>query len=101
MNTVAPVIHPSRSYVVVDAGALQLASNVLERASKDEVLDEVKNATISAPVVQLTYSELESLQIVITLFGMFSSKVEIRDNLISLADKLHGDPPIIVTKEKT
>lgn len=99
-NTVA-TIHPSRSYVVVDAGAMQLANNVLDRANKDEVLVEVKKATTSARVVQLTHGELESLQIVITIFGMFSSKVEVRDNLISLADKLYGEPPIIVTKEKT
>lgn len=97
MNTA--LIVPSRHYVVVDAGAMQLASNVLERAIKDEVLDAVKGATRAAPVVQLTHGEMEALQVVITMFGMFSSKVEIRDLLTSMHTKLYGEDPIIVVKE--
>lgn len=97
MNT--SLITASRSYVVVDAGAMQLASNVLERANKDEVLVEIKKATMSAPVVTVTHGELEALQIVITLFGMFSNKVEVRDLLTSLNEKLYGDEPRIVLKE--
>ncbi len=98
MNSTPAPIKASRPYVVVDAGAMQLAFNTLERASKVEILQEVRTATTSARVVEVTPDELESLQIVITLFSMFSSKVEIRDLLTSLAEKLHGDQPILVVR---
>lgn len=58
MNT--SLITASRSYVVVDAGAMQLASNVLERANKDEVLVEIKKATMSAPVVTVSWRPSKS-----------------------------------------